>query len=112
MPRGEWKVNEELLDFCCGTLFRACGRHTNESASSSGPFSSSNHLLLCFTESPKKLQSLCVLAVRRAVGDCKGWSAISSTLEEIKFDNAPLPQIIMERLHFKQVSFPRFLKFI
>ncbi|XP_064096310.1 uncharacterized protein LOC135208093 [Macrobrachium nipponense] len=55
-------------------------------------------------ESPKDLQSLCVLAVRRAIGECRGWSNLSSHIAKLQFANAPLPQIIMERLQFKQIQ--------
>ncbi|XP_066946236.1 LOW QUALITY PROTEIN: ankyrin repeat and SOCS box protein 14-like [Macrobrachium rosenbergii] len=55
-------------------------------------------------ESPKDLQSLCVLAVRRAIGERRGWSNLSSRIAKLQFANAPLPQIIMERLVFKQIQ--------
>ncbi|XP_068249187.1 ankyrin repeat and SOCS box protein 3-like [Palaemon carinicauda] len=55
-------------------------------------------------ESPKDLQSLCVLAVRRTIGERRGWSKLSSFIEKIRFANAALPQIILERLLFKQIQ--------
>lgn len=58
---------------------------------------------ICFSGSPKSLQQLCVLAVREAVGNAKGWPQLTLALKQLEFMNAPLPPIIMDLLLFSQV---------
>ncbi|KAG7161270.1 Ankyrin repeat and SOCS box protein 3-like [Homarus americanus] len=53
---------------------------------------------------PKSLQQLCVLAVRRAVGDKRGWRRLPSSLNHLKYMDAPLPPIIMDLLNFRQID--------
>ncbi|XP_069989939.1 ankyrin repeat and SOCS box protein 3-like isoform X2 [Penaeus vannamei] len=54
--------------------------------------------------SPKSLQQLCVLAVREAVGNAKGWPQLTLALKQLEFMNAPLPPIIMDLLLFSQIQ--------
>ncbi|XP_071519663.1 uncharacterized protein [Panulirus ornatus] len=54
--------------------------------------------------SPKSLQQLCVLAVRCAIREARGWTRLSSSLDELQCMESPLPPIIMDLLQFRQIE--------
>ncbi|XP_045596674.2 ankyrin repeat and SOCS box protein 14 [Procambarus clarkii] len=54
--------------------------------------------------SPKTLQQLSVLAVRRAVGEARSWNGLPASLDKLKLMNLPLPPIILNLLQFTQIE--------
>ncbi|KAK7080070.1 hypothetical protein SK128_012287, partial [Halocaridina rubra] len=53
---------------------------------------------------PKKLEQLCIITVRKVVGERTNWHNVTEHLEEITLLNEPLPEIIMDLLQYKQVD--------
>lgn len=59
-------------------------------------------------ETPKKLQQLSVLCVRRAVGSSKGWNRFQENLNLLCLS---LPPFITQLLHFEEVSLTKLFHF-
>ncbi|KAK3879401.1 hypothetical protein Pcinc_016031, partial [Petrolisthes cinctipes] len=84
-------VSHLPLDTCL--LFNRSGDDTNLTAAW--------HKLDEKIGSPKSLQHLCILSVRNAVGEARGWPKLSTTLQQLA-TRLQLPQTISDLLQFKQ----------